>query len=56
MKSLTQCLDVVTANRDELNPVEEEPSEPEAVQAKAAISKDNDYEDYTVNIDIDDED
>lgn len=56
MKSLTQCLDVVTANRDELNPVDEEPSEPEAVQAKAAISKDNDYEDYTVNIDIDDED
>ncbi len=56
MTSLTQCLDVVTANRDELNPAEEDMPEPGAVQAKASIAKNTDYEDYTVNIDIDDED
>ncbi len=56
MTSLTQCLDVVTANRDELNPAEEDMPEPEAVQAKAAIAKNTDYEEYTVNIDIYDED
>ncbi len=54
MKSLTQSLEIVAANRNELNPEEEEPEQKDST-VKAADSGNTDYEDYTVPIDLDDE-
>ena len=59
MKSLQTSLDVVVANRSELNPPEEPdmenlPANASEVDLIGSSSDDNDdYEDYTVQLDID---
>lgn len=54
MQSLTQSLEIVRANRNELNP-SEETAQPEGEEIKETdVEDDNaDYEDYTVPLDID---
>lgn len=55
MKSLTQSLEIVSANRNELNPQEEQSAENEQPKAEDS-AQESEYEDYTVPIDLDDED
>lgn len=54
MKSLNTSLEVVTANRNELAPQEEQPAEENTENAEleeASSNPDMDYEDYTVDLD-----
>lgn len=54
MKSLNTSLEVVTANRNELAPHEEQPAEENTENAEleeASSNPDMDYEDYTVDLD-----
>lgn len=51
MNSLQQSLEVVTANRNELHPQEEQPEVAEA--APESGNSEPEYEDYTVQLDID---
>lgn len=54
MKSLNTSLEVVTANRNELAPQEEQPAEENTENAEleeASSNRDMDYEDYTVDLD-----
>jgi cell division septum initiation protein DivIVA len=52
IQSLTQSLDIFTANRNELNPQEPESEE---APAQTAEAPNENYEDYTVPINLDDE-
>lgn len=52
MKSLQTTLDVVMANRNELNPVEEPDMNNLEASAANADFSDDDFEDYTVELDV----
>ena len=55
MNALNQSLEIVTANRNELNPREEQ-LELTAESVNEAERDEDDFEDYTVPLDIEDED